>query len=124
MSDFPEAFLWGELAAALTRVDIAWAAFEHKYIANLIVIEDRARQMVIRAVESERRLRHIECAQARGREVTAAECIEAQRDLVECISRLNAVANHRRKGRDDLGGDILESAKAALSNSRTEKVYR
>jgi len=115
-----EDFSRGELAAALTRVDIAWAAFEHKYIANLIVIEDRARQLVVRAVDSERRLRHIEAAKSRGREVTAAESTEAQRSIVECISRLNAVANHRRKGRDDLGGDILESALAALSSCRAE----
>jgi len=104
-----------ELIAALTRVDVAWAAFEHKYIANLIIIEDRARQLVVRAVMTENRLRHIEAAQARGREVATAECVEAQRNLVECISRLNAVANHRRKGRDDLGADILESALVALS---------
>lgn len=103
------------LGAALTRVDVAWAAFEHKYIANLIIIEESSRQLVVRAVESERRLRHIENAKSRGWAVTAAEIAEANRSLVECVSRLNAVANHRRKGRDDLGGDILESALVALS---------
>merc|ERR1719189_3194826 len=113
---FPESFLRGELATALSRVDVAWAAFEHKYIANLIVIEDRARQLVVRAVESERRLRRTEAAQSKGHTVAAAESMEAQRSLVECIARLNSVANHRRKGRDDLGGDILESAVAALSS--------
>jgi len=109
------------LAAALTKIDIAWAAFENKYISNLIIIEDRARQLVVRAVESERRLRHLEAHQARGRPVSEAECDEARRDLVERISRLNAVANHRRKGRDDLGGDILSSALAALSHCSNEE---
>jgi len=110
-----------KLATALTKIDVAWAAFENKYISNLIIIEDRARQLVVRAVDSERRLRHLEAHQARGRPVSDAECNEARRDLVECISRLNAVANHRRKGRDDLGGDILASALAALSHYSNEE---
>jgi len=107
-----------ELAAALTRLDIAWAAFEHRYIANLIIIEDRARQLVVRAVDAERRLRRMEAAKPRAycRGNAPLEYLEAQRKLVECISSLNAVANHRRKGRDDLRGDILESAFAALTN--------
>lgn len=112
-----------ELAAVLTRIDVAWAAFEHKYITNLIVIEDRARQLVVKAVEAERRLRRLEASLPRTtcRGNAPPEYMAAQRALVECISRLNAVANHRRKGRDDLGGDILESALAALSYGRREE---
>jgi len=39
---------------------------------------------------------------------------DAQHRLVGSISRLNAVANIHGKGRDDLGGDILDSAQEVL----------
>eukprot|EP00913_Durusdinium_trenchii_P024221 g22741.t1 len=42
------------------------------------------------------------------------ECHELQRALVQGIAHLNSVANFRRKGRDDLGFDILESATEVL----------
>lgn len=39
---------------------------------------------------------------------------EAEVGLVRCVAHLNSVANFKRKGRDDLGVDILESAREVL----------
>lgn len=43
---------------------------------------------------------------------------QAQRQLVASIGRLNSVANFRRKGRDDLGADILACSEALLRRSK------
>jgi len=111
-----------ELAAALTSVDTAWAGFESKYIADLIAIEDQARQLVVRAVEAEQRLRRCEAMQHQdGSPELAEEHAHARRKLVEQIAKLNAVANHKRKGRDDLSCDILESALQVLKSSDASK---
>jgi len=42
------------------------------------------------------------------------EYFEEQKSLVQCIAHLNSVANQRRKGRDDLGVDILSTAVETL----------
>lgn len=103
-----------ELSEALLAVDVAWAAFEHKYISNLIGIEDRARQLVVQAVKAEEKLSSMEALQSRSCWAVNAECLEefraARRELVQCMGRLNAVANQDRKGRDDLSVIILERA--------------
>lgn len=106
-----------QLLSSLAAIDFAWANFEHCYITDLIAVENRARQVVARAVEAEQWLRSLEGP----RGVVAPQNLnrhrEAQRSLVACISQLNAVANCRRKGRDDLTDDILESAIVALKRS-------
>eukprot|EP00927_Polykrikos_kofoidii_P037337 TRINITY_DN31489_c0_g1_i1.p1 TRINITY_DN31489_c0_g1~~TRINITY_DN31489_c0_g1_i1.p1 ORF type:complete len:537 (-),score=98.33 TRINITY_DN31489_c0_g1_i1:50-1660(-) len=100
-----------ELRSTLVALDFAWASFEHKYIAELIDIEEKARRLVVQAIEHERSLQTLEAGDANG---NAAEYRQEQKQLVQCISRLNSVANFRRKGRDDLGVDVLEDANAAL----------
>jgi len=97
-----------DLVFILRAMDDAWAHFEHRYIAELIDIEEKARKLMIQAVESERKLGQLE--DMRG----SPEWKEAQASLVQCVATLNSVANFRRKGRDDLGSDILESAQIVL----------
>jgi len=92
-----------EMTAVLVTLDIAWAQFECRYITELIAIEDRARQLVVRASQLDGRLRRL---QRQG----SPECEDLERELVRCIAHLNSVANFKCKGRDDLGYDILESA--------------
>lgn len=99
-----------ELCAVLDSLDVAWAGFEHKYIAELIEIEEQARRLIIKAVELEAKLATVEDAPQKGKET-----VDLQRALVQGIAHLNSVANFRRKGRDDLGFDILESASEVLS---------
>lgn len=93
-----------DLTSILKDLDGAWAHFEHRYIAELIEIEDQARRLVIKAVETEMKLGQLE--EKRG----SPEWQDAQASLVQCVAHLNSVANFRRKGRDDLGSDILECA--------------
>jgi len=99
-----------DLCTVLEALDAAWAGFEHKYIAELIDIEEQARRLIIKAVELEARLSMLEENVGKGKESQ-----DVQRALVQGIAHLNSVANFRRKGRDDLGYDILESAAAVLS---------
>eukprot|EP00930_Biecheleria_cincta_P090593 TRINITY_DN799_c0_g2_i1.p1 TRINITY_DN799_c0_g2~~TRINITY_DN799_c0_g2_i1.p1 ORF type:complete len:528 (+),score=100.88 TRINITY_DN799_c0_g2_i1:120-1703(+) len=97
-----------DLVCILRSMDDAWAHFEHRYIAELINIEEKARRLMIQAVENELKLEQLE--EMRG----SPEWKEAQASLVQCVAHLNSVANFRRKGRDDLGSDILESAQIVL----------
>jgi len=97
-----------ELASILEDMDRAWAGFEHKYIAELIEIEEQARRLIIKAVDNETKLGQLE--DKRG----SPEFMQVQSALVQCVAHLNSVANFRRKGRDDLGVEILDSAVAIL----------
>jgi len=107
-----------EMAGALTALDQAWADFEHQYITELINIEAKARRLIVQAVEQERKLQLLELSLKSVANFRALfevpEYRQEQRRLVACIARLNSVANINRKGRDDLGVEILESANEAL----------
>eukprot|EP00933_Yihiella_yeosuensis_P071605 TRINITY_DN79822_c0_g1_i1.p1 TRINITY_DN79822_c0_g1~~TRINITY_DN79822_c0_g1_i1.p1 ORF type:complete len:538 (-),score=97.19 TRINITY_DN79822_c0_g1_i1:73-1686(-) len=102
-----------ELTTVLTALDAAWAGFEHKYIAELIGIEEQARKLIVQAVQAEMKLGSLDEIP----NTDESEYRQAQATLVHCIAHLNSVANFQRKGRDDLGPDILYSALAALEKS-------
>lgn len=105
------------MAAVLIALDQAWADFEQQYITELIEIEAKARRLIVQAVEQERKLQLLELSLKTGtnrRLFEVPEYRQEQRRLVTCIARLNSVANINRKGRDDLGVEILESANEAL----------
>jgi hypothetical protein len=105
-----------ELAPVLVALDVAWASFEQKYISELIGIEEQARKLIVQAVETEAKLGSLD------EHYGSPEHKEANANLVHCIAHLNSVANFRRKGRDDLGPDILDSALATLKlNHLTSK---
>mmetsp|Transcript_3109 Transcript_3109/g.8761 ORF Transcript_3109/g.8761 Transcript_3109/m.8761 type:complete len:507 (-) Transcript_3109:42-1562(-) len=97
-----------DFTTALNQLDAAWADFEERYVSELIVIEARARNVLMRAIEQESALSLM------GMRRYSSDFRDAQHRLVGSISRLNAVANFRRKGRDDLKGDILDSAQEVL----------
>jgi uncharacterized protein YeaO (DUF488 family) len=99
-----------ELVSMLEHLDAAWARFEQSYVTELIAIENKSRQLLQLAVQQEHRARHCELAQQR----------EAQRDLVGSIARLNAVANFKRKGRDDLDAEILFRAQEVADAPTSE----
>lgn len=92
-------------------LDVAWAAFEKKYISELIAIEDQARKLIVQAVDCEKRLRDLEAKYGETEALLVRSEYQAeQRRLVGSISYLNSVANFRRKGRDDLPADVLFDA--------------
>lgn len=101
------------LCAALNQLDAVWANFEEAYVLDLMQVQSRARALITEAVAREHWLRVVEkryqhFSTARRERVPAYHA--ARQDLVTCIARLNAVANSKRKGRDDLSVDVLESA--------------
>jgi hypothetical protein len=97
-----------EVVATLNALDLAWSAFEHKYITDLINIERRARGLLVRAIDMENVLHLCEREQWSGSGVGEYE--EARSNLVACIGQLNSVANVRGKGRSDLNARILDGA--------------
>jgi len=109
--------LRSEVRNSLVTLDFAWASFEHKYIAELIEIEEKARRLIVRAIEQERRLQLLEIgAQTNGDEALEQhpEYKEQLRRLVASVSHLNSVANFHRKGRDDLNAQVLYDAAKTL----------
>lgn len=100
-----------EMRTSLVTLDVAWAAFEKKYISELIAIEDQARKLIVQAVDCEKRLRDLEAKYGETEALLVRSEYQAeQRRLVGSISYLNSVANFRRKGRDDLPADVLFDA--------------
>lgn len=102
----------------LVGLDVAWASFEHKYIAELIDIEEKSRRLIVQAINHERSLQLLEADHGGGDALMELELPaykEKLSNLVGCLSHLNSVANFRRKGRDDLKADILMDAMATLS---------
>eukprot|EP00747_Dinoflagellata_sp_TGD_P214957 gnl/TRDRNA2_/TRDRNA2_87748_c0_seq1.p1 gnl/TRDRNA2_/TRDRNA2_87748_c0~~gnl/TRDRNA2_/TRDRNA2_87748_c0_seq1.p1 ORF type:complete len:574 (-),score=112.71 gnl/TRDRNA2_/TRDRNA2_87748_c0_seq1:113-1738(-) len=113
-----------ELRVALLALDGAWASFEHKYITELIEIEEKARRLIVQAIEHERCLQLMEAQHGKAEmqlAVQTPEYHEEQRRLVACIARLNSVANFRRKGRDDLAVDVLDDAISTLRRCDAEE---
>lgn len=96
-----------DISDAIKTFDHAWANLEHKYIEELIRIESQARSLVVEAIGFEKKLSVLEAQRpAPDDEVY----VQARKDLVQSFGHLNAVSNHRRKGRDDLTADILTAA--------------
>jgi len=95
----------GVLRASLEGFDAAWATFEERYIAELIVIEQRGKAPVLNAIKQEENLRQLE-SNVEGMQQLA----EARRSLIACFGKLNATANLSGKGREDLGLEVLEAA--------------
>lgn len=104
-----------ELRSTLIALDFAWASFEHKYIAELIEIEEKARRLIVQAIEHEKNLQFHEAHHGEGEALQQLqEYYTDQKRLVACIAHLNSVANFRRKGRDDLSVEVLSDATATL----------
>lgn len=108
-----------ELRAAMITLDFAWARFEHKYIAELIEIEEKARRLILQAVGHDSNMQLIENEHGQDGLQDIPEYTEEQRLLVACIARINSVANFRRKGRDDLRADVLRDALQTLHHCNT-----
>mmetsp|Transcript_28043 Transcript_28043/g.74162 ORF Transcript_28043/g.74162 Transcript_28043/m.74162 type:complete len:515 (-) Transcript_28043:337-1881(-) len=107
-----------EIRNGLVALDFAWASFEHKYIAELIEIEEKARRLIVQAIEHEHCLQLMEATHSHDLALEkSADYREEQRRLAACVAHLNSVANFRGKGRDDLKVDILDSAAAILQRA-------
>jgi len=103
------------LRGALVQLDVSWAHFEQKWISELISIEEKARGLVVQAVQHERALHLLEESTSDGEALQRSpEYQQEVRRLVASVARLNSVANVRRKGRDDLSADVLNGAFEAL----------
>jgi len=99
-----------ELRSLMVALDTAWAAFENKYISELIDIEAQPRKLIMTAIEHDQKLVDLETRHGRQRVAALPEYTDTQRKLVRSIAHLNSVANFRRKGRDDLTVEILWDA--------------
>jgi hypothetical protein len=101
----------------LSSLDGAWASFEHVYVSELIAIEDKARNLIVEAIKCERALTSIEARESDDGKLLSNETyVKELTNLVKSIARLNSVANHRRKGRDDLDVNVFCEAKRTLAH--------
>jgi len=96
----------------LCRFDAAWACFESEYIFELIKIEEKARSVIVEAVDWEKRLRRVERMFGKA----SIQSSELRRCLAKQVAHLNSVANKRRKGRDDLSAEVVNQAYTALAD--------
>lgn len=101
-----------EIKGALRGLDSAWASFEHRYIEELIAIEEKARALVVDSIQHEKVLQKMEASSKNSQH--SPEYREERSKLIKCICKLNSVANFKRKGRDDLSADILDDALALM----------
>eukprot|EP00427_Karlodinium_veneficum_P025202 CAMPEP_0169120614 /NCGR_PEP_ID=MMETSP1015-20121227/32205_1 /TAXON_ID=342587 /ORGANISM="Karlodinium micrum, Strain CCMP2283" /LENGTH=536 /DNA_ID=CAMNT_0009183615 /DNA_START=1 /DNA_END=1607 /DNA_ORIENTATION=+ len=105
------------LRCQLAQLDKAWAHFEMTYISELIAIENKSKDLVVQAIKEEKLLHGAESRHAR---IDSTQILEQRRKLVSCISKLNSVANDRRKGRSDLDASILEVVEERLREYQRE----
>jgi len=112
-----------EIRSTLVALDFAWASFEQKYISELIEIEEKARRLIVKAINHERGVGLLEVHHGESVALKRPlEYVEEQTRLVAAIAHLNSVANVRRKGRDDLSVDVFFDAVATLD--RCDKAER
>jgi hypothetical protein len=105
-----------ELRMALARLDSAWAGFERAYVAELMLLQERGRNLLRKAVSYERRLRQIE--ENGTNQATALESqdyLALQHKLITCLEHLNLAANVRRKGCHRLSAYTLIVARKVLA---------
>lgn len=108
--------LRSELRNTLASLDYAWASFEHKYITELIDIEEKARRLIVQAIDREKSLQVLEVNHSNGEALRQLPIYREEiKKLVACIAHLNSVANFRRKGRDDLSASVLFDAISTLA---------
>jgi len=112
-----------EMHMSMITLDRAWASFEHKYIAELIGIEEKARKYLVAAVDYEGKMSEIESMFERKKEglYSCPAYTRVRQDFITCLARLNSVANIRRKGRDDMTDAVLVKAIAVLQQCKTKK---
>eukprot|EP00930_Biecheleria_cincta_P071047 TRINITY_DN58602_c0_g1_i1.p1 TRINITY_DN58602_c0_g1~~TRINITY_DN58602_c0_g1_i1.p1 ORF type:complete len:584 (+),score=90.63 TRINITY_DN58602_c0_g1_i1:117-1868(+) len=103
-----------EFQSMLYEFDLAWASFEHKYIANLIDIENEARQILAWPIRHEHELRLLEARHGALCRSVLPAVSERLGKLVSSIAHLNLHTNDDQKVRDDLSLDVLLAALGAL----------
>jgi hypothetical protein len=105
-----------EIHDKLSEVDLAWADFEREYISELMRVEDSARQVIRDAIQQEQRLQELEGTLRDP--IKSAEYRKELGVLVKQIAKMNAAANSKGKGRDDLRAGIYFSARAILEGQQ------
>lgn len=104
-----------EFQSMLYKFDLAWTSFEHKYIADLIGIENEARQLLAQPIHYEHELRLLEARHGSALCRSALPAVkEGLGKLVSSIAHLNLHTNGSQKVQDDLTLDVLLAAIGTL----------
>lgn len=108
-----------ELKIQLKVFDRLWVDYESKYIQELMVIEEKARMPVTKAIEVYKELeRELQKEKKKGNIITNQlneRAKELRGKMIDQFKVMNSVANVEGKGRDDLGVDVLEEAEKVLT---------
>ena len=87
-----------KLKKLVARFDELWTIYEHKYVYELMVIENDARRFIIESINLEVALMMLA---RKGHTAGSGEFDEKRQAMLGFICQINAVANIEGKGRDD-----------------------
>lgn len=102
---------YNSLYCTLVNLDAAWAAYEEKYINNLIEIEEISRSFIRKAIDLEAKLTDAEVGSCLTEAEDASKNIsERRRKLVEAVCELRAATKNSSKAPKHFDAEILEVA--------------
>ena len=103
------------LKKMVARFDELWTIYEHKYVYELMVIENDARRFIIESINLEAALMMLA---RKGKSSGQGEFDKKREEMLGYICQINSVANVEGKGRDDFQWALMQTAENIL---RVEK---
>ena len=104
------------IKSSLIDFDDKWVLYEEKYINELIIIEEKARKLIIDGIKIENEITQYENkSKVKGKLlINDKKYNELRTKLITNILRINQIANVNGKGRSDLSPEILFRAEKVL----------
>ena len=104
------------IKSSLIDFDDKWVIYEEKYINELILIEEKARKLIIDGIKIENEITQYENkSKVKGKLlINDKKYNELRTKLISNILKINQIANINGKGRSDLSPEILFRAEKVL----------
>jgi hypothetical protein len=105
-----------ELKTLLNEFDKHWAKFEQLYIFELMIIENDAKRLIIKAIKIEKKLRAFELSEKlKGNLIIRSpRYLLLRKKFLEICGKINSIANYIGTGRNDLNSEIIVTAEETL----------
>lgn len=105
-----------EAQTLLGELDEKWTRFERLYIFELMIIENDAKRLVVKAIKIEKEMGALELSEKfKGNLIIRSDrYLLLRKKFVETCGRINSVANYIGTGRDDLDSEVILSAEETL----------
>ena len=104
------------LQMEISDFDRKWAKFERIYILELMIIENDAKRLAVKAIKIEKKMKAYEVSEKlKGNLIIRSDYYNLLRKkFIEVCGKINSVANFVGKGRDDLNSEIIIEAEDIL----------